>query len=86
MSVFTDEYTWYVAKDKDDLRKLVVEEYRIQSDLDFTETEWIECNPEQEMTIIRDMELPESEWIKDVKTFAEWEEHNGRGFLASTEW
>jgi len=86
MPVFTDEYSHYVAKDKEDLRKLLVEEEKIYSDINFTETDWIECHPDRELTIIRDVELPKEQWVSDTKTIAEWEKQNGRGFLCSTEW
>jgi len=85
MKVFSDDSSWYIAEDLEDLRKLLVDEEKILGP-EFDDIEWYEEKPEVSFSIIRDPSIPREDWIRDRKTFAEWIEHNGRGFLASHEW
>jgi len=87
LSCFTDDYDTWIAESLDDLKKLLVEEHSILSEIDFEkDTEWRQIPDDEVIKIIRDQYLPEEDWIIDEKTAAEWVEHNGRGFLCSTEW
>lgn len=83
MPVYTDDFSWYVAKDLKDLRKLLVTEDQLFNDQEFDIITWEVCPPDEFMTLILEDDEPV---IKETKTFAEWEEQFGRGFLCSTEW
>ncbi len=88
MTVFSDDYEWWIAKDKDDLKKLICEEEKIHSPEHFEEFNYYECKPEDKFTLILSdrYDVPEDEWEEETKTFGEWEKEKARGFLGGTEY
>jgi hypothetical protein len=100
LKVFTNDYEWFVAEDKNDLL-IVIEKYWGESmedmggdindweDLETTELLKISCelqdfNPDE---YPNDWEIWEDgEWCYISATAEEWANHNGKGFLCSTEY
>ena len=92
LHVFQSECDWVVAESVDDAYKVYqehtgmsraeVDEYICDGDDYYFE----QLSDEHELPIIDDMEVPQNERVRTVKTCAEWVKSDGRGFLCSTEY
>ncbi len=88
LHVFQSECDWVVAKSVDDAYKVMMETTGMsREELDEYVGDYFEQLPdEHELPIIDDVETPQDEWVRTVKTCAEWVKSEGRGFLCSTEY
>jgi enolase len=86
LKAFTDGIETWIAKDKNDLVELLMDEYGYASIEDLKDERDLEDFKELSSDKELDIQIEEDEgWVEKKKTVAEWIKLIGRGFLSSTE-
>lgn len=91
MNCYRNDYDWFVAEDRDDLRELLDS----QGNDAYVEEDWYELEPESSLTISYEIaedcpgqaliEEKNGRWYATMRV-KDWIGLKGRGSLCSTEW